>query len=201
MMSDSRVSSVIQEWVSSYPGQPHSQSLNPVSSNQAAPSGQMSQMDMIIYNQSQGIIRGGADDRVAEQMMGLPYLSYNTSCLNNSNSGSANHHQSHGSTQQDFSPFLLPTVRAPVTKRSISKDSAEYRMRRERNNIAVRKSRDKARRRILLTQQRALQLQEENQKLQMKIGQLTQELDTLKHILSQRHLQGAEEGAAHESSM
>ncbi|MED6276889.1 hypothetical protein CHARACLAT_007483 [Characodon lateralis] len=200
MMSDSRVSSVIQEWVSSYPGQPHSQALNPISSNQAAPSSQMSQMDMISYNQSQGIIRGGADDRVAEQMMGMPYLSYNSSCLNNSsNLGSSNHHQSHASNQQDFSPFLLPTLRAPVTKRSISKDSAEYRLRRERNNIAVRKSRDKARRRILQTHQRALQLQEENQKLQMKIAQLTQELDTLKHILSQRHLQGGEEGAAQES--
>lgn len=96
---------------------------------------------------------------------------------------------------QDFSSFLLPTLRTPSNKRSINKDSAEYRLRRERNNIAVRKSRDKARRRILLTQQRAQQLQEENQKLQLRIGQLTQELDTLKHILSQRHLHGAEDGA------
>lgn len=92
-------------------------------------------------------------------------------------------------------------MRGPMPKRSISKDSAEYRLRRERNNIAVRKSRDKARRRILLTQQRAVQLQEENQKLQMRIGQLTQELDTLKHILSQRHLQGAEDGAVGESGI
>lgn len=97
---------------------------------------------------------------------------------------------------QDFSNFLLPTLRAPVTKRSLSKDSAEYRLRRERNNIAVRKSRDKARRRILMTQQRALQLQEENQKLQLRISHLTQELNTLKHILSQRHLPGPEDGAA-----
>lgn len=74
-------------------------------------------------------------------------------------------------------------------------------MRRERNNIAVRKSRDKARRRVLLTQQRAQQLQNENQKLQMRIGQLTQELDTLKHILSQRHLHGAEGGAVEESDI
>ncbi|XP_047468029.1 CCAAT/enhancer binding protein (C/EBP) 1 [Mugil cephalus] len=198
MMSDSRVSSVIQEWVSSYPPQ----ALNPVPSNQAAPSNHMSQMDMISYSQSQGMIRGGGDDRVAEQMMGLSYLPYTSSCHSNASSvASTHHHQSHGNTQQDFSSFLLPTLRAPVTKRSISKDSVEYRMRRERNNIAVRKSRDKARRRILLTQQRAMQLQEENQKLQLRIGQLTQELDTLKHILSQRHLQGSEEGAARESSI
>ncbi|KAM6908088.1 CCAAT/enhancer binding protein (C/EBP) 1 [Lycodopsis pacificus] len=135
--------------------------------------------------------------------MGLSYLPYtSSSCLNNNSSaGSTVHHQSHANTQQDFSSFLLPTLRAPVNKRSISKDSAEYRQRRERNNVAVRKSRDKARRRILLTQQRALLLQEENQKLQMRIGQLTQELDSLKHILSQRHLQGAEEGAAGASSI
>uniref|UniRef100_A0A3Q1J9X2 BZIP domain-containing protein n=2 Tax=Anabas testudineus TaxID=64144 RepID=A0A3Q1J9X2_ANATE len=199
-MSDSRVSSVIQEWASAYPSQAHS--LNAVTSSQAGSTGQLTQMDMIPYSQSQGMMRGGADDRVAEQMMGLSYLPYSTSCVGNtSNAGSTNHHQSHGSTQQDFSPFLLPSMRGPVPKRSISKDSAEYRQRRERNNIAVRKSRDKARRRILLTQQRAVQLQDENQKLQMRIGQLTQELDTLKHILSQRHLQGAESGAVGESSI
>lgn len=223
-MSDSRVSSVIQEWANSYPGQAHSQTLNPSTSTN-----QLAQMDMMPYSQSQGLMRGGSDDRVAEQMMGLSYLPYATSCLSNTSSaGSTNHHQGHGNTQQvcvnvcetdliplillphhltcvsdlqDFSSFLLPTLRAPVNKRSISKDSVEYRQRRERNNVAVRKSRDKARRRILQTQQRAMQLQEENQKLQIRIGQLTQELDTLKHILSQRHLQAAEEGAAGEASI
>ncbi|XP_040926322.1 CCAAT/enhancer binding protein (C/EBP) 1 isoform X2 [Betta splendens] len=199
-MSDSRVSSVIQEWASSYPSQAHS--LNPVSSNQVASTGQLVQMDMIPYGQTQGMMRVGTEDRVAGQMMGLPYLPYSTSCVGNTSSmGGTNHHQSHSSPQQDFSPFLLPSMRSPVPKRSISKDSAEYRMRRERNNIAVRKSRDKARRRILLTQQRAVQLQDENQKLQLRIGQLTQELDTLKHILSQRHLQGGEDSAVGEAGM
>ncbi|XP_034997805.1 CCAAT/enhancer binding protein (C/EBP) 1 [Hippoglossus stenolepis] len=197
MMSDARVSSVIQEWASSYSGQVPA--LNPAvaSSGQTEASAQLSHMEMMPYGQAQGMLREGGEDSVAEQMMGLSYLPYSTSCLGNaSNAASNNHHQSHASTQQDFSPFLLPTLRAPQTKRSISKDSAEYRQRRERNNIAVRKSRDKARRRIMLTQQRAMQLQEENQKLQLRIGQLTQELDTFKHILSQRHPQGAEEGAA-----
>uniref|UniRef100_A0A7N8X5X6 CCAAT/enhancer binding protein (C/EBP) 1 n=2 Tax=Mastacembelus armatus TaxID=205130 RepID=A0A7N8X5X6_9TELE len=199
-MSDSRISSVIQEWVISYPGQTHTHTLNPINSSPTGSSGQLSQMDIMPYSQSQRMMRGGCEDRVAEQMMGLSYQPYPTSSLSNTlNTGCTNHHQSHSSTQQDFSPFVLPSLRAPVTKRSISKDSAEYRLRRERNNIAVRKSRDKARRRILLTQQRAVQLQEENQKLQMRIGELTQELDTLKHILSQRHLQGAEQGAAGES--
>ncbi|RVE58942.1 hypothetical protein OJAV_G00199420 [Oryzias javanicus] len=195
MMSDSRASSVIQEWVSSYSGPAHTGTQSSVTPSQAVPT---SQMDMMSYNQSQGMMR--VDDRVAEQMMGLPYLSYGTTCIGNApHLESANQHQNQNNSQQDFPHCLLPSLRAPVTKRSISKDSAEYRLRRERNNIAVRKSRDKARRRILLTQQRALQLQEENQKLQMRIGQLTQELDTLKHILSQRHLQGSEQAATAES--
>ncbi|XP_034067965.1 CCAAT/enhancer-binding protein-like [Gymnodraco acuticeps] len=195
MMSDSRASSVIQEWAGSYPGQNHTL-------NQTSASNQLSQMDMMPYGQAQGLGRGGPDDRVSEQMMGLSYLPYMSSCLSNtSNAGNTNHHLSHVNTQQDFSSFLMPTLRAPVNKRSLSKDSAEYRLRRERNNVAVRKSRDKARRRILLTQQRAGQLQEENQRLQSRIGQLTQELDSLKHILSQRHLQGAEGGAAGEAGI
>ncbi|KAL3040899.1 hypothetical protein OYC64_011809 [Pagothenia borchgrevinki] len=195
MMSDSRASSVIQEWAGSYPGQNHTL-------NQTSASNQLSQMDMMPYGQAQGLGRGGSDDRVSEQMMGLSYLPYTSSCLSNtSNAGNTNHHQSHVNTQQDFSSFLMPTLRAPVNKRSLSKDSAEYRLRRERNNVAVRKSRDKARRRIQMTQQRAVQLQEENQRLQSRIGQLTQELDSLKHILSQRHLQGAEGGAAGEAGI
>ncbi|KAI4806396.1 hypothetical protein KUCAC02_017222 [Chaenocephalus aceratus] len=194
-MSDSRASSVIQEWAGSYPGQNHTL-------NQTSASNQLSQMDMMPYGQAQGLGRGGPDDRVSEQMMGLSYLPYMSSCLSNtSNAGNTNHHQSHVNTQQDFSSFLMPTLRAPVNKRSLSKDSAEYRLRRERNNVAVRKSRDKARRRIMLTQQRAGQLQEENQRLQSRIGQLTQELDSLKHILSQRHLQGADGGPAGEASI
>lgn len=200
MMSDSRVSSVIQEWATSY--QAHSHALTPTTSNHPGSTNQLAQMDMIPYSQSQGLVRGGSDDGVAEQMMGLSYLPYTSACLSNSSgAGSTHHQQSHSNTQQDFSSFLLPTLRAPVNKRSISKDSAEYRLRRERNNIAVRKSRDKARKRILMTQQKAQHLQEENQKLLMRIGQLTQELDTLKHILSQRHLHGAEEGVAGESSI
>ncbi|XP_078136510.1 CCAAT/enhancer binding protein (C/EBP) 1 [Sander vitreus] len=196
MMSDTRVSSVIQEWANSYPGQAHTHTLNP-----NTPTNQLAQMD-IAYSQSQGLVRGGSDDRMSEQMMGLSYMPYMSSCLSNTlSAGNTSHHQSNANNQQDFSSFLLPTLRAPVNKRSISKDSAEYRLRRERNNVAVRKSRDKARRRILLTQQRAMQLQEENQKLQMRIGQLTQELDTLKHIMSQRHLQGAGEAVAGDSSI
>ncbi|KAG5268312.1 hypothetical protein AALO_G00211150 [Alosa alosa] len=104
--------------------------------------------------------------------------------------------------QQDFPSFLLPPPPPPppglhhrqqVAKKGMNKDSMEYRLRRERNNVAVRKSRDKARRRIQLTQQRALQLQQENQRLQLLIEQLTHELDTLRHFLAQRPLRSKAE--------
>lgn len=87
----------------------------------------------------------------------------------------------------------MSTLRQAGQKRGLSKDSVEYRLRRERNNIAVRKSRDKARRRIQLTQQRALQLQDENHRLQLHIQRLSHEVDALRHYLSQRHLQAKEQ--------
>lgn len=98
-----------------------------------------------------------------------------------------------GNMIKEFPQFVLPpapsTFRQPGQKRGLSKDSMEYRLRRERNNIAVRKSRDKARRRIQLTQQKALELQQENHRLLLHIEQLSHEVDTLSRYLSQRHLQ------------
>ncbi|KAI4886458.1 hypothetical protein NFI96_033915 [Prochilodus magdalenae] len=149
--------------------------------------GHMPPMDGGLYSQSMGG-QPRTDNRSGESMMGLAYLPY-PSCLTASERAAQHGHI----VQQDFSQFLLPpppsTLRHPGQKRSLSKDSMEYRLRRERNNIAVRKSRDKARRRILLTQQRALQLEEENHRLQLTIEQLSHEVDTLRHYLSQRHLQ------------
>ncbi|XP_075437874.1 CCAAT/enhancer-binding protein epsilon [Ascaphus truei] len=71
------------------------------------------------------------------------------------------------------------------SKKSLSKDSLEYRLRRERNNIAVRKSRDKAKRRNLETQQRALEFMAENEKLRVRVQQLSQELDALRGVFRQ----------------
>lgn len=67
----------------------------------------------------------------------------------------------------------------------MNKDSLEYRLRRERNNIAVRKSRDKAKRRVLETQRRVLELAAENEQLQARVAQLGQELDTLRALFRQ----------------
>ncbi|XP_068098517.1 CCAAT/enhancer-binding protein epsilon [Hyperolius riggenbachi] len=70
-------------------------------------------------------------------------------------------------------------------KKCLSKDSMEYRLRRERNNIAVRKSRDKAKRRNIETQQRALEYMAENEKLRSRIQQLNQELEALRGVFRQ----------------
>ncbi|NWH77878.1 CEBPD protein, partial [Piaya cayana] len=70
-------------------------------------------------------------------------------------------------------------------KKSVDRFSPEYRQRRERNNIAVRKSRDKAKRRNQEMQQKLLELSAENEKLHKKIEQLTRDLTGLRHFFKQ----------------
>ncbi|XP_068607300.1 CCAAT/enhancer-binding protein beta [Brachionichthys hirsutus] len=69
-------------------------------------------------------------------------------------------------------------------KKRLDKDSDEYRVRRERNNLAVRKSRDKAKLRNLETQHKVLELAAENDRLQKRVEQLSRELATLRNLLS-----------------
>ncbi|XP_026784849.1 CCAAT/enhancer-binding protein beta [Pangasianodon hypophthalmus] len=69
-------------------------------------------------------------------------------------------------------------------KKRLDKDSDEYRQRRERNNLAVRKSRDKAKMRNLETQHKVLELAAENERLQKRVEQLSRELATLRNLLS-----------------
>ncbi|XP_076321370.1 uncharacterized protein LOC143230927 [Tachypleus tridentatus] len=68
-------------------------------------------------------------------------------------------------------------------KKNIDKSSEEYRKRRERNNIAVRKSREKAKRRANLTNQRVNELLRENEALWSRIDLLSKELSVLKTLL------------------
>uniref|UniRef100_A0A1A7X5D6 CCAAT/enhancer-binding protein n=1 Tax=Iconisemion striatum TaxID=60296 RepID=A0A1A7X5D6_9TELE len=70
-------------------------------------------------------------------------------------------------------------------KKSVDRCSVEYRQRRERNNIAVRKSRDKAKRRNLDMQQKMIELSVENEKLHKTIEQLTRELTGLRDFFKQ----------------
>ncbi|XP_028282570.1 CCAAT/enhancer-binding protein delta [Parambassis ranga] len=70
-------------------------------------------------------------------------------------------------------------------KKSVDRYSVEYRQRRERNNIAVRKSRDKAKRRNMEMQQKLVELSSENDRLHKTIEQLTRELSGLREFFKQ----------------
>ncbi|XP_072270249.1 CCAAT/enhancer-binding protein beta [Pyxicephalus adspersus] len=70
-------------------------------------------------------------------------------------------------------------------KKPLDKQSDEYKMRRERNNIAVRKSRDKAKIRNMETQHKVLELTAENERLQKRVEQLSRELTTLRNLFKQ----------------
>ncbi|XP_026872749.2 CCAAT/enhancer-binding protein delta [Electrophorus electricus] len=70
-------------------------------------------------------------------------------------------------------------------KKTVDRFSPEYRQRRERNNIAVRKSRDKAKRRNLEMQQKLIELSAENERLHKTIDHLTRELSSLRAFFKQ----------------
>ena len=70
-------------------------------------------------------------------------------------------------------------------KKAVDRYSVEYRQRRERNNIAVRKSRDKAKRRNMEMQQKLIELSADNDKLHRTIEQLTRELTGLRDFFKQ----------------
>ncbi|XP_037553664.1 CCAAT/enhancer-binding protein alpha [Nematolebias whitei] len=71
------------------------------------------------------------------------------------------------------------------SKKHVDKSSPEYRLRRERNNVAVRKSRDKAKLRNLETQQKVVELTADNERLRRRVEHLSRELDTLRGIFRQ----------------
>ncbi|KAM7379442.1 hypothetical protein PAMP_004991 [Pampus punctatissimus] len=70
-------------------------------------------------------------------------------------------------------------------KKAVDRYSFEYRQRRERNNIAVRKSRDKAKMRNLEMQQKLIELSSENDRLHKTVEQLTRELTGLRDFFKQ----------------
>ncbi|XP_033933463.1 CCAAT/enhancer-binding protein gamma [Pseudochaenichthys georgianus] len=69
-----------------------------------------------------------------------------------------------------------------MKKPSAEKDSDEYRHRRERNNLAVKKSRQRSKQKAVDTQQRVNELKEENERLEAKIKLLSKELSVLKDL-------------------
>lgn len=81
-------------------------------------------------------------------------------------------------------PGRKPLAGGPVRnrKRQPPKDTEEYYEKRARNNIAVRKSRDKAKLRQQETEDRVQSLQDDNEALQRKVDLLTKELTVLKSL-------------------
>ena len=69
-------------------------------------------------------------------------------------------------------------------KHQVDKNSSEYRMKRDRNNVAVRKSREKSKLRVQDTEKRVKELEEENTQLQSKIALLSKELNVLKSLFT-----------------
>lgn len=89
-------------------------------------------------------------------------------------------------------PSIASQLKAPKSRRGSSsskkaqleKGSEEYRLKRERNNIAVRKSRFKSKQKFVETQHKVDELQEENSRLQSKVDFLTKELNVLRSLFS-----------------
>jgi hypothetical protein len=78
----------------------------------------------------------------------------------------------------------LKSPSAKSRRRQLEKGSEEYRLRRERNNVAVRKSRDKAKEKQRQTEGRVSILTEENERLQKKVDLLSKELTVLRGLFA-----------------
>ncbi|XP_016088580.1 CCAAT/enhancer-binding protein gamma-like [Sinocyclocheilus grahami] len=74
------------------------------------------------------------------------------------------------------------TPLSKMKKSSTDKNTDEYRQRRERNNLAVKKSRMRSKQKAQDTQQRVDELKEENERLEAKIKLLSKELSVLKDL-------------------
>ncbi|XP_006011185.1 CCAAT/enhancer-binding protein alpha [Latimeria chalumnae] len=98
---------------------------------------------------------------------------------------SPHHHHHHPNPTGAPLKGLSATDSRAKSKKLVDKSSSEYRIRRERNNIAVRKSRDKAKQRNVETQQKVLELVTENERLRKRVDQLSRELETLRGIFRQ----------------
>lgn len=69
-----------------------------------------------------------------------------------------------------------------VNRIVLDKNSDEYKKRRERNNMAVKKSRNKSKMRTQQTMQRVVELKAENERLETKVKILSKELGFLKDL-------------------
>jgi len=73
-----------------------------------------------------------------------------------------------------------------ATDSAVTTDDDEYRQKRDRNNIAVKKSREKSRQRARDTAEKMERLRQENDELEQRTVELAAELRTLKDLLLAR---------------
>lgn len=76
------------------------------------------------------------------------------------------------------------SLKPKSTKKHADKGTDEYKKRRERNNIAVRKSREKAKQRSRDTEKRVNELLRENDNLRKRVDLLSNQLNVLKTLLT-----------------
>lgn len=109
------------------------------------------------------------------------------------NYGSVSHH--HSEAANHIYPnecYLMRTNEYRNTakrRKPIDKSSEEYRLQRERNNIAVRRSREKAKQRCKEFENKLFALEKENEQLKHKIDMLNKEIDHLRMLLSRKNAQ------------
>lgn len=82
-----------------------------------------------------------------------------------------------------------------VNRIILDKNSSEYKKRRERNNLAVKKSRNKSKLKTQQTMQRVAELKAENERLETKVAILSKELNFLKDLFL------AQAGSAHNGEL
>ena len=112
-------------------------------------------------------------------------------------SAEADWHSSSSDTSPSPSPSLPSDARKLKSRRqrgrkgssnkmnqSADKGTYEYRLKRERNNVAVRKSRMKTKEKQVAIFRKANELTEENEDLQSVVASLTEELQRLKNYLA-----------------
>ena len=69
-----------------------------------------------------------------------------------------------------------------VKRQKLDKNSDEYKKRRERNNVAVRKSREQSRQKAKDTMEKVSRLRDENKALEQKVTILNKELGVLRDL-------------------
>jgi len=93
-------------------------------------------------------------------------------------------HQKKVPSSQLKAPSSRTSRRHSSNKRMPDKHTEEYRMKRERNNIAVRKSRFKTKQKFVDTLMKVEELTEENDRLHARVDHLTKELNALRGLFS-----------------